>query len=307
MIVVEGIQKRFGPIHAVQDVSFSVSRGDVLAFLGPNGAGKSTTMKIITGFLTPDAGRVTFDGVDVVEQPKQVKSQLGYLPEGVPLYGEMPVHSFLEFIGSVRGLNRKSLIERMKDVVASVNLEQVLTQRIETLSKGYQRRVGLAQALLHQPQYLVLDEPTDGLDPNQKAQIRKLIRKISKDKVIILSTHQLEEVDAVCNRVIVINQGKIIVDSTPSEVAALAKNHNAIHLQLDGIDSGELSEELQSVAERVEIYNVGKKVLSIVTDNPNSIIFRINELSKEKNCQIQQIYIQRGNLTDVFHQLTQEG
>nr|WP_298723876.1 ABC transporter ATP-binding protein [uncultured Steroidobacter sp.] len=222
MIEIRNLTKRYGALTAVNDISFTVTPGQVLGFLGPNGAGKSTTMKMITGFLAPSSGSVTVCGHDVESDPLAAKACMGYLPEGAPSYGEMTVRSFLEFIADIRGLSGERRRARLDDVIARLQLESVLEQMIETLSKGFKRRVGLAQALLHDPQVLILDEPTDGLDPNQKHQVRTLINDMSKDKIIVISTHILEEVDAVCNRAIIIAGGRLLADATPKELAARA-------------------------------------------------------------------------------------
>ena len=222
MIEIRNLTKRYGALTAVNDISFTVSPGEVLGFLGPNGAGKSTTMKMITGFLAPTSGAIAVCGHDVESDPLAAKACMGYLPEGAPSYGEMTVRSFLEFIADIRRLSGDRRRARLDDVIARLQLGSVLEQMIETLSKGFKRRVGLAQALLHDPQVLILDEPTDGLDPNQKHQVRALINDMSKDKIIVISTHILEEVDAVCNRAIIIAGGKLLADATPKELAARA-------------------------------------------------------------------------------------
>lgn len=219
-IEISNLTKRYGALKAVDDVSFSVQSGQVLGFLGPNGAGKSTTMKMITGFLAPSAGSIRVCGHDVATTPLAAKACMGYLPEGAPSYGEMTVRAFLEFIADIRGLSGARRQQRLDDVIARLALESVLHQVIETLSKGFKRRVGLAQALLHDPPVLILDEPTDGLDPNQKHQVRTLINDMAKDKIIVISTHILEEVDAVCNRAIIIANGRILADDTPQGLAA---------------------------------------------------------------------------------------
>jgi ABC-2 type transport system ATP-binding protein len=221
MIEVKGLVKTYGQKRAVDGVSFRVNRGDILGFLGPNGAGKSTTMKMITGFLRPDAGHASVDGVDVTTDPVGVKSRIGYLPESAPAYPEMTVQEFLDFIADVRGFREKSARAAMVErAIALTHLSSVCKQTIETLSKGYKQRVGFAQALLHDPPALVLDEPTDGLDPNQKIEVRTLIKNMAVEKTIILSTHILEEVEAICTRVIILSQGKIVVDETPAQLRA---------------------------------------------------------------------------------------
>jgi ABC-2 type transport system ATP-binding protein len=220
MIEINNLTKRYGALLAVDNISFSVGPGEVLGFLGPNGAGKSTTMKMITGFLAPSAGKIRVCGHDIEAEPLAAKTCMGYLPEGAPCYPEMTVRGFLEFIADVRGLKEAQRKARMDDVIARLALDSVLEQVIETLSKGYRRRVGLAQALIHDPRVLILDEPTDGLDPNQKHEVRTLINAMAKDKIIVISTHILEEVDAVCNRAIIIAQGRILADETPKNLAA---------------------------------------------------------------------------------------
>lgn len=218
MIEVKGLVKNFGSKRAVDGVSFSVQRGDILGFLGPNGAGKSTTMKMITGFLRPDAGSASVDGVDVAVDPVAVKRKLGYLPENAPLYPEMTVEEFLGFIAEIRGFRGEARDQRVDRAVGMTRLSPVRRQSIETLSKGYKQRVGFAQALLHDPSTLVLDEPTDGLDPNQKNEVRTLIKAMASDKAVILSTHILEEVEAICNRVIIISRGRVVADETPAQL-----------------------------------------------------------------------------------------
>ncbi len=219
MIEVKGLVKIYGTKRAVDGVSFSVKRGDILGFLGPNGAGKSTTMKMITGFLRPNAGTATVDGIDVTADPVSVKRKLGYLPESAPAYPEMTVEEFLGFIANVRGFRDRDANRAQVDrAVGLTHLAPVRKQTIETLSKGFKQRVGFAQALLHDPPALILDEPTDGLDPNQKIEMRALIKNMAVEKTIIMSTHILEEVDAVCTRVIIISQGKVVADETPAQL-----------------------------------------------------------------------------------------
>lgn len=223
LIEIERLTKRFGAFTAVDDVSFTVDRGEVVGFLGPNGAGKSTTMKMLAGFVTPSAGTARICGQDVIEAPVAAKRALGYLPEGAPTYPEMTVTGFLAFIARIRGFSGAEAQERMARAMAMTQLEGVRLQPIETLSKGFKRRVGLAQALLHDPPVLVLDEPTDGLDPNQKHEVRELIRRMAPEKAIVISTHILEEVDAVCTRAIIIARGKVLADATPKQLEAPGK------------------------------------------------------------------------------------
>lgn len=220
MIQVENLSRQFGSCTAVDNLSFTVMPGEVLGFLGPNGAGKSTTMKMLTGFLRPSSGSVTIFGYDMWKQPMPAKAMIGYLPEGAPSYGEMTVREFLDFIAAVRGFRGQEKQRVIDAVSEKAVLRDVMFQAIDTLSKGYRRRVGLAQAILHDPRILILDEPTDGLDPNQKHHVRELIHDLSKDKLVIVSTHILEEVSAVCTRAMIIAGGKLLVDETPAALAA---------------------------------------------------------------------------------------
>ena len=232
MIEIDGLTKRYGQHTVVDNLSFSCSAGEVLGFLGPNGAGKSTTMKMITGFVTPDSGTASVCGHSIGEDALAARQQLGYLPEGAPCYPEMTPRTFLAFIADVRGLSGEKRRRRLDEVTEQLHLAPVLDQSIETLSKGFKRRVGLAQAILHDPSVLILDEPTDGLDPNQKHEVRELIRSMSADKLIVISTHILEEVEAVCSRAIIIASGRILADDTPTQLAATSRYHNAVRVTL---------------------------------------------------------------------------
>jgi len=218
MLEIRNLTRHFGPLKAVDGISFRVDRGEVLGFLGPNGAGKSTTMKMATGFLAPTSGTAIVCGHDIQEDPLGAKRKFGYLPEGAPAYPDMTPAGFLSFVAEVRGIPAERRAQRIAEVVELVHIDKVLHQRIETLSKGFKRRVGLAQAILHDPEVLILDEPTDGLDPNQKHEMRTLIKQMSKNKAIVLSTHILEEVEAVCTRAIIIARGKVLFDGTPGEL-----------------------------------------------------------------------------------------
>lgn len=218
MISIKNLRRNFGSIVAVNGISFDVEKGEVLGFLGPNGAGKSTLMKMLACFLRPDSGTATVCGYDILKNPIQVRRSIGYLAENVPLYNEMTVGDFLNFICDARLIKAKDRKQALDRVVPMCSIESVYHQTIETLSKGYKRRVGLAQTLIHDPEVLILDEPTDGLDPNQKHEVRELINKMSKDKCIIISTHILEEVDAICTRTIIVAKGEILVDSTPAKL-----------------------------------------------------------------------------------------
>ncbi|MDG5469192.1 ABC transporter ATP-binding protein [Deltaproteobacteria bacterium IMCC39524] len=224
--LIEAVQlcKEFAGFTAVDDLSFTVSRGEVLGFLGPNGAGKSTTMKMLTGFLPPTSGAAAICGIDVAKNPVEAKSRIGYLPEGAPLYPEMTPATLLGFIADIRGLKNQEKSKRLEELAEVVQLKDVWRQPIETLSKGFKRRVGLAQAILHDPEVLILDEPTDGLDPNQKKEVRSLVKQMSEEKAIIISTHILEEVDAICTRALIINRGHLIIDDSPERIRGNYQN-----------------------------------------------------------------------------------
>jgi ABC-2 type transport system ATP-binding protein len=307
MVDISGLTKRFGSITAVNDISFQVARGEVLGFLGPNGAGKSTTMKMITGFLTPDAGTITVDGDDIAEHPVRVKSKLGYLPEGAPLYADMTTLAFLRFAGRVRGLSGGPLARCIDRVVEQVNLAQVLDQPIDTLSKGFKRRVGIAQAILHDPPLLILDEPTDGLDPNQKHEVRALIREMSRDKAIILSTHILEEVDAVCSRALIIAAGRIVSDGTPAELEAMSPHHNAVQLVLNDANQAQVEATLRAI-DGVRDVRASRENGSLrfeATPEPEAVIVdRVADAVRDNDWKLVAMYVERGRLDEVFRDVT---
>ncbi len=237
LIEIERLTKRFGAFTAVDDVSFTVAKGEVLGFLGPNGAGKSTTMRMLAGFMTPTAGTARICGDDVVDKPVAAKRHLGFLPEGAPTYPEMTVTGFLAFCGRARGYRGSELADRVALGMELTQLASVRLQPVETLSKGFKRRVGLAAALLHDPPVLVLDEPTDGLDPNQKHEVRNLIRSMAPQKAIVISTHILEEVSAVCTRAVIIARGKVVADATPAELASRGPSMDAVFRDLTLADN----------------------------------------------------------------------
>jgi ABC-2 type transport system ATP-binding protein len=249
MIRAEGLVKNYGPLRAVDGISFSVQPGEVLGFLGPNGAGKTTTMRMLAGFVPASAGHAEICGFRIDTQPLEAKRRLGYLPEGAPAYGEMAPGEFLHFVGRIRGLGGSALGKRIDEVSARLQLGPVMKQPIETLSKGFRRRVGLAQTILHDPPVLILDEPTDGLDPNQKHEVRELINAMAAEKIIIISTHILEEVDAVCTRAIIIAGGRIVADETPEALIHRSRYHNAVSIRLaHSADLAAVTEDLQQLA-----------------------------------------------------------
>ncbi len=302
MIELKNLTRRFGRHTAVDGLSFEVAPGEVLGFLGPNGAGKSTTMKMLTGFLAPSAGTASIFGCDIRTQALQARRQIGYLPEGAPCYGDMTVRQFLEFIAEVRGYRGADKRVRVDTAAGQVELESVLGQTMDTLSKGFKRRVGLAQAILHDPRVLILDEPTDGLDPNQKHQVRELIRGLSQDKIVIISTHILEEVSAVCTRAVVIAHGRLVADGTPLELQSRSRYHQAVTLvgtaPLDDIALA----ALPGVAgvER----NEPEHSLTVLA-KPGEVIFpQINALITQQGWAVKELDVERGRLDEVFRTLT---
>lgn len=304
MIKIDNLTKRFGQFTAVDGLSFTVQPGEVLGFLGPNGAGKSTTMKMITGFLTPSSGQVSIMGVDIAAEPLKAKQRVGYLPEGAPSYGDMKVLQFLRFIAQVRGFKGVAMEERVARVQQSLHLEKVLHQPIDTLSKGFKRRVGLAQAIIHDPQVLILDEPTDGLDPNQKQEVRNLIANLSKDKILIISTHILEEVSAVCTRAIIIAGGKLLADGTPAELEARSRYHGAISLDLGGADN---ARQLLASLPEVAGVEVGTGERLVVFPKPGMALFEpVHRLVQQQQWQVRELHVERGRLDEVFRSITRE-
>ncbi|KPK57559.1 MAG: hypothetical protein AMJ59_18780 [Gammaproteobacteria bacterium SG8_31] len=297
MIETDRLTKRYGHLLAVDELSFTVSQGEVLGFLGPNGAGKSTTMKMLSGFLSPTSGSARICGFDVESQPVEAKRQIGYLPEGAPSYGEMTARSFLDFVADIRELRGSNKAKRLEEVIDRLHLEPVLDQPIDNLSKGYRRRVGLAQAIVHDPRVLILDEPTDGLDPNQKHEVRSLIREMAEDKIIVISTHILEEVHAVCNRAIIIAHGRILADDTPDSLEARSNRHNAVTIRITGTATADV--------DRVEIGP--DETITVLPRQGESLLPAVGRLALERGWQVDELHIERGQLDEVFRQITTAG
>ncbi len=310
MIEIQHLTKRFGALTAVDDVSFDVARGEVLGFLGPNGAGKSTTMKMVTGFLDPTSGTAKVCGHDVVSDPIGAQRKIGYLPEGAPLYGDMTPRGLLKFVAEARGIPASQRAAAIDRAVSRVHIEEVLNRRIDTLSKGYKRRVGLAQAIVHDPEVLILDEPTDGLDPNQKHDVRELIREMSRDKVIVLSTHILEEVAAVCSRAIIIARGKLRFDGTPADLQAMDPAHGAVSLtigQAPGTTEalGESLSAIDGVA-RVEPLDAANGVASfrLYPAEGANVFGPLSALAHERGWEVDHLAVEDGRLDEVFRTVT---
>lgn len=304
MIAVENLSRCFHGLTAVDDLTFTIKPGEIVGFLGPNGAGKSTTMKMLTGFLAPSSGSVTIDGLSMASHAKKIQQSIGYLPEGAPLYNDMTVFQFLYFIASVRGLKGAKRRQRLKDVIDKVALQGVLNRRIEELSQGFRHRIGLAQALVHDPKILILDEPTDGLDPNQKHQVRELIRALSKDKIVIISTHILEEVTAVCNRAMIIAKGQLRFDGTPEELQQRSRYHQAVTLhfsyaadisglaEIEGVDEMEVDRRTGDVTLFPE---PGNLIMNAVVEHVNHFRLPVDKFT-----------VETGRLDDVFREITIE-
>ena len=309
LLAIEGLGKRFGPIVAVDDVSFTLRRGEVLGFLGPNGAGKSTTMRMVTGYLAPTSGRVIVCGLDLAKAPIEVRRRIGYLPEGAPAYGDMTPLGLLEFVATLRGYDAAAQRERIDAMVALLELQGVLHQPIETLSKGFKRRVGLAVALLHDPEVLILDEPTDGLDPNQKHHVRTLLKDMARDKAIIISTHILEEVDAVCTRAIVIAKGRIVVDAEPAELEARSRYHNAVALRLPAEQVSRAQAVVAALpgVAKVEDGRAGNGAAELIAfpDQGAEILDPVCRAIEQAGLAVNEVFVERGRLDEVFRQLTQ--
>jgi len=311
MIQVENLFKAFGPKLAVNDVSFSVERGEVLGFLGPNGAGKSTTMRMVTGFIPPTSGTIKVGGYDVLETPLPAKRLIGYLPENAPGYADMTVQGFLSFAAELRGLRgtaRRSAIDRAVELCF---LDNVRHQVIDTLSKGYKHRTGLAQSLIHDPDVLIMDEPTDGLDPNQKHEVRNLIKQMGARKAIVFSTHILEEVEAVCSRVIIIDRGRIVANGTPDELKARAPNSGAAWLRVKGVPAAVLGKELSGIscAANTEVLRDDEGIVEIRvypdrTRPGSSLISEVAELAAQQKWQLDELRTEEGRLDEVFRAIT---
>ena len=304
MIETRQITKRYGDFTAVDGISFRVEPGQVLGFLGPNGAGKSTTMKMLAGFLSPTSGGATVAGFDIEKQPLEARRALGYLPEGAPSYGEMAVREFLGFIADVRKLSGDLRDKRLDDVIARLHLERVLEQPIDTLSKGFKRRVGLAAAIVHDPKVLILDEPTDGLDPNQKQEVRSLINSMARDKTIIISTHLLEEVHAVCDRAIIIAAGRVLADATPAELEARSRYHQAVSLTATSL--ADAKEALSKVADiaAIEVDPQDNRITAFPKPG-RSIFVAVGDALKARNVEVRELALEPGRLDEVFRTITQ--
>jgi len=307
LLEAHNLTKSFGSLRAVDDISLSVKKGEVLGFLGPNGAGKTTTMKMITGFLSPTSGETFVCGEPVSTASVAARAHMGYLPEGAPLYGDMTPRSFLRFMAATRNIEKDEASEIVESAASAVHLDSVMEQRIETLSKGFKRRVGLAAAILHAPDVLILDEPTDGLDPNQKHEVRRLIEAMSVDRAIIISTHILEEVEAICHRAVIINQGRIVADGTPTELKSQSVYKNAVTMLLPEADAERAASALKNVkmVDRIEAAPEGDNVrLTILAKGRADISESVSDIAAVSLWPVSEFSVDNGRLDDVFRRLT---
>ena len=306
MINCQNLSKHYGALTAIDNLSFQVQPGEVLGFLGPNGAGKSTTMRIIAGFLAPSSGHVSVCGLDIATHGTEAKRRIGYLPEGAPSYPEMTPRSFLEFVSDVRKIPADKRRQRLDEVYGQLHLDRVADQPIDTLSKGYKRRVGLAQAILHDPEVLILDEPTDGLDPNQKFEVRELIDNMAKNKIIVISTHILEEVEALCSRAMIIAQGKILADDTPQNLEAQSRFHNAVSIKFT--DPSTLPDAKREIENLSEVATISvDSITGLITAFPaagKQPFAAVSGLAQSRNWPISELHLESGRLDEVFRAIT---
>jgi ABC-2 type transport system ATP-binding protein len=310
LIEAKNLKKSFGDFVAVDNINLTVERGEVVGFLGPNGAGKSTTMKMLTGFLEPDGGEIFIEGIDLKSKPLEAKKSIGYLPEGAPSYSDMEVSEFLSFVGKMRGLNNNgSLNTRLSDMAEQINLKEVWHKPIETLSKGFKRRVGIAQALIHDPDILILDEPTDGLDPNQKYEMRDLIKKISTNKAIVISTHILEEVEAVCSRTVIIANGQLLANETPDNLGKQFNKKNMFSLKvankLNNTQIKDIKSSLDYKKVTVKNLNITDTLILIEDEKENINLNKIMTQLKKYKLDIKEANFIKPSLDDIFRKITQ--
>ena len=311
MISVNSLSKKFNNLLAVDQVSFEVKQGEILGFLGPNGAGKTTTMKMLTCFIPPSSGTAEICGYSILDNPLQVRNQIGYLPESAPSYEEMLVGEFLKFVAEMRGYSGMELKRRVSIVIEKTSLSEVENQMIDTLSKGFRQRTCLAQALLHDPPVLILDEPTDGLDPNQKHEVRSLIKDMSEERTILISTHILEEVDAVCTSAMIIASGRVVGYGTPDELLSQSLYRNSVTVSLKNEDARKLLDDFNQLdfifsVEHVQDDRANLVTMRLYPKNKESISRKLEEYLYKRNVQLEQFTVERGRLDEVFRQLTTE-
>ncbi|HET7563921.1 MAG TPA: ATP-binding cassette domain-containing protein [Gemmatimonadaceae bacterium] len=306
LLSLERVSKRFNGITAVDDVSFTVDRGQVVGFLGPNGAGKSTTMRMITQYFEPDAGQIRLDDVPLNEAGREAKRRIGFLPESNPLYTEMLVAEYLDFVARLRGLAGAERTRTIDDAVSATGLEPVFHRPIGELSKGYRQRIGLAAAILHRPDLLILDEPTEGLDPNQRIEIRRLIAELGRERTVMLSTHVLSEVQSMCSRLLIINRGKVVADGAVDELVSRAQSGVRVSIEAVGLNIAEQLSELPGVSS-VESHDAaapGRTRLTVTANASDEIRPGIFELAKRDGWTLFELHQETGSLEDLFRELT---
>lgn len=305
-VEVENLTKNYGLQKAVDNISFDVKTGEVVGFLGPNGAGKSTTMKIITCFMAPDAGDIRLEGISVRNDPDSIKARIGYLPENNPLYEDMAIIDYLRFCGEINGMNRNEIPGRIKEMIEICGLERERHKKIHELSKGYRQRVGLAQAMIHNPEILILDEPTSGLDPNQIVEIRNLIKELGKEKTVILSSHILSEVEATCDRILIINKGKIVADGTAETLRHQSKGQELLTVTIEGGEKNEIVEALRNVSSIEKVLNVEgyPEKVRIQSKPEKSSKREIFDMCVERKWYLTELTAEETRLEDVFRKLT---
>lgn len=309
MIEIKNLTKYFGTKKAVDNISFCVGKGEILGFLGPNGAGKSTTMRMVTGFIPPTSGTAIIGNHDILNDPISARKKIGYLPENAPVYPDMTVYGYLDFCADIRGFSGSDRKRKVEETLEKCFLSDVRHQSISTLSKGYKQRVCFAQSIIHDPEYLILDEPTDGLDPNQKHEVRQMIRKMSVDKTIVLSTHILEEMDAVCTRAIIISDGKIIADDTPSNLRKISSLHGSVSLSLHTDDPDSAMSLLRNIngVKNVKILEKGDHELQVrifPTNTDTPIADKVISTITQHHYQIKSVFVEQGRLDEVFRKIT---
>lgn len=306
MIAVKNLTKSFGFVTAVNGLTFSVKKGEIVGFLGPNGAGKTTTMRLITGFLSPDEGDITLDGVSILEDLDHAQKNIGYLPENNPLYKSMLVSEMFDLSADLKQIPYKKRKEAFDFAVSAVSIEDVFYRPLGELSKGYRQRVGMAMALMHRPKIIIMDEPTEGLDPNQRTDIRNLIKELAKDRTIILSTHVMQEAVAISNRILIINKGKLVADGTPEELTQASKDTKIITVELEGKSIKKNLEKLKQITQLESVkVSSNRYIYTLTADAKKPLQPVISELAGKHDWTIWQLNEKITNLEDVFQQLTQ--
>lgn len=308
-IEVNGVSKFFGELAAVNNLSFSVNRGEVIGFLGPNGSGKTTTMRMLTSFYTPDVGAINIDGLDTKDHDIATRERIGYLPENNPVYADLLVNEYLDFVADLRGLTKKGRRENIAQTVEETGLQDVYSRPIGQLSKGYKQRVGLAQAIVHRPSILILDEPTEGLDPNQRLTIRDLIRSLGQERTVMLSTHVMQEVENTCERILLISRGKLVADSPVKELLQRAQGIRTVHIEVEGNDVEKSLSSLQGIAdiERNDPVDGRKRYTITADDHETDLRPEIFRLAKQRNWVLWELREDRARMEDVFYSLTSPG